>query len=206
MWGALLGTVLSIDKGYKKLICEMDSQLALHLITKNCGKDHPLSPLFLKIRMLLNHFDDVKFVHVFREGNCLADVLANHGHSLQYGQHIFDRPPSFCSLVLHDDIRKSCLPRSPPKNSFFKLNIDGFAADGKLGAGRVIRNAVGFGSALHAEFWAFQIGLQMAIDQGIKNLEVETDALSLYNFIMNPNIYPHHKYFAAISNCKHLIL
>ncbi|KAF7808252.1 reverse transcriptase [Senna tora] len=72
----------------------------------------------------------------------------------------------------------------------FKLNIDSSGVDGKLGAGGVIRNVdgcfiagfckfIGSGSALQAEFWALQMGLQFAIDQGIKNLEIETDAISL---------------------------
>ncbi|KAF7826015.1 LINE-type retrotransposon LIb DNA [Senna tora] len=102
-------------------------------------------------------------------------------------------------------------------NSFFKLNIDGSAVEGKLGAGGVIRNDagcfiagfskfIGSGSALQAEFWALQLGLQLAIDQGIKNLEIESDALSLVQLFLNPNISHHHKFFSVISNCRHLTL
>ncbi|CAN0928744.1 Putative ribonuclease H protein At1g65750 [Linum grandiflorum] len=49
--------------------------------------------------------------HIYREANNAADYLANLGHSLSFGMHIFDFPDQGLSHWLHYDVIGVSLPR-----------------------------------------------------------------------------------------------
>lgn len=52
-------------------------------------------------------------MHTFREGNQVADCLANMAHDLDLGIHHLDVPPSCCSsLILFD-----CMGVSHPRTT-----------------------------------------------------------------------------------------
>ncbi|KAF7842718.1 reverse transcriptase [Senna tora] len=103
-----------------------------------------------------------------------------------------------------------------PRQSFFKLNIDGSEANRQIGAGGIIRNDqgshevsfcqyVGMGDSMKAELWALQLGLTLATDMNLKKIEIETDALSLVHLINNTNLSSLHPSFCVINNCRHLL-
>ena len=62
----------------KNLECYLDSELVVrHLNHEYKIKDEGLQPLFIKVWNLMLDFDSVKFFHIPREKNKLADELVN---------------------------------------------------------------------------------------------------------------------------------
>ena len=92
-----------------------------------------------------------------------------------------------------------------PPLGWFKLNTDGSSLGnpGLAGGGGVIRNhvgdwmggfsqAIGITTSVQAELRALKDGLNLAIDLGILNLEIEMDSLvvvELVNSITTPNAF-----------------
>ncbi|CAN0870121.1 Putative ribonuclease H protein At1g65750 [Linum grandiflorum] len=54
---------------------------------------------------------EVNLSHIYREANNAADYLANFGHSLNYGLHIFDTPDRDLSHWIYYDLVGVSLPR-----------------------------------------------------------------------------------------------
>ena len=59
----------------------------------------------------MNRHWNVWMAHVFRESNRVADSLANLGHSMSLGLHVFNSPPNYCRAFLNEDARGVSLPR-----------------------------------------------------------------------------------------------
>ncbi|KAF7801705.1 ribonuclease H [Senna tora] len=75
-----------------------------------CIVSHPLYLLVNDIRNLLAKDWEVKLAHTFREGNRVADAIANFAQKLPFGDIVLDHPPSICNIPLHDDIKRVGLP------------------------------------------------------------------------------------------------
>ncbi|KAF7815065.1 putative non-LTR retroelement reverse transcriptase [Senna tora] len=87
------------------------NSLLVELIKEGVINTHPLSPLILEIRSMLARHWQVKLSRTFREGNRLANAIANFAHSLSFDICILEHPPDFCKQVLVDDARGLCLSR-----------------------------------------------------------------------------------------------
>lgn len=111
LWGVVFGLEIAWDKGLRRVHVEIDSKVVLRFIEKGVQPTHPLASLVLRCQDLLTRDLVVRFGHVFREGNRVADSLANVAFSLSLGLHLFDfPPPASCSIVL-DDVRGISFPR-----------------------------------------------------------------------------------------------
>ena len=100
---------------------------------------------------------------------------------------------------------------------WFKLNTDGSSLGnlGLAGGGGVIRNhvgdwvggfsrAIGITTSVQAELRALKDGLNLAIDLGILNLEIEMDSLvavECINSITTPNVF----LSTIVSDCRSLM-
>ncbi|CAL0331035.1 unnamed protein product [Lupinus luteus] len=73
------GLNLSWSSGFKAIICESDSQLALTLIAKGLDRFHPHEPVINKIRNFMYFPWSLTLNHTLRETNECADWLAKHG-------------------------------------------------------------------------------------------------------------------------------
>ncbi|XP_021292498.1 uncharacterized protein LOC110422808 [Herrania umbratica] len=71
------------------------------------------SGLILAICKLLEEWE-VVVKHIFREGNCSADFLANLGFEMTDVHTIFPSPPlgAGAGEIMMDDILELCIPRS----------------------------------------------------------------------------------------------
>ncbi|CAI0393757.1 unnamed protein product [Linum tenue] len=101
--------------GIRKLIVQTDSQTAIRLIT-TAGLRHPHSAMIQEARRLLAQEWEVELLHVFREGNVVADYLASLGHGLPPGDHIINTPYHMLSYWLYYDLLGVSLPRLIPDN------------------------------------------------------------------------------------------
>lgn len=82
---------------------ELDSKLALELITVKCPISHPCTDLVQAIFIIAAFDWDVRFHLVFREANNCADHLAGLGHKL-YRMSFNDKyvPYSLFSLIIYN--------------------------------------------------------------------------------------------------------
>ncbi|CAL1356638.1 unnamed protein product [Linum trigynum] len=110
--GAAVGLQIAWDQGHRRVHLNLDSSTAVAII-KNCSDDyHRHGLLAIHVNNLLNRDWDVVVSHVYREGNCTADYLAEFGHSLPFGTHHVDVcNPDLCRWLEYDVLRIS-QPRS----------------------------------------------------------------------------------------------
>ncbi|KAI4324123.1 hypothetical protein L6164_023686 [Bauhinia variegata] len=92
-----------------------------------------------------------------------------------------------------------------PTLGFFKLNRDGSSIGkaGRAAVGGLIRDSTGNWikgfTNIHAEADALRLGLQLAWDVGIRNMEVNIDCKDLFH-LLDANVAQHHKHGAPLSD------
>ncbi|KAL6565084.1 hypothetical protein OROMI_016534 [Orobanche minor] len=72
------GLEFCIDNHFNKVWVEVDSKIALSLIEHSTTSHWQLQSIISKIRDFRDSIE-IRFSHIFREGNAVADWLANHG-------------------------------------------------------------------------------------------------------------------------------
>ena len=104
IWGAWQALKLAWDWGYRKIILEMDSKVAIQLITNGSKSVNEANRLVLDIRRMLNLDWVVQVKHVYREGNRAADALANIGIRQSLGTHVFGVAPREVLDIVYQDV------------------------------------------------------------------------------------------------------
>lgn len=80
LWGLRLGIQMAMELNLSRVIFEMDSAVVVQMVKAGGTAFACYRPLLQEIFSLLNLQDwSVSVVHVFREANCCADLLANMG-------------------------------------------------------------------------------------------------------------------------------
>ncbi|CAN1833707.1 Putative ribonuclease H protein At1g65750 [Linum perenne] len=85
---AQFGLMIAWDRGFRRIHLQLDSQAAISAIWGGGDEDSRHSRTLISINELLCRDWDVTISHTYREGNTVADLLAHHGHSLDFGLHI----------------------------------------------------------------------------------------------------------------------
>ncbi|KAL6558454.1 hypothetical protein OROMI_018804 [Orobanche minor] len=67
-----------MEKSYNKIWVEVDSKIDIDLIERSTTSHWSVQGLILKIRGFKTTME-IKLSHIFREGNVVADFLANYG-------------------------------------------------------------------------------------------------------------------------------
>ena len=126
---------------------------------------------------------------------------------------------SFCVSKSKLTAPKGVIPvRSiKPLEGWHKLNTDGasFGNPGKAGGGGIIRDSqgnwikgysrsIGFTTSNIAELWALRDGLNLAIQLGLQQIEVELDAKVIVD-LLNSNNNPNTAYSPLLSDCRLLL-
>ncbi|CAN1333062.1 Putative ribonuclease H protein At1g65750 [Linum perenne] len=95
--GAVEGLRRAWDMGLRKVALQMDSQVAITLLTStdNLHNQHGLE--IEKFKELRSRDWDMTITHTYREGNHSADYLAGIGYGYPFGSHSF--PLYDCNLV-----------------------------------------------------------------------------------------------------------
>lgn len=98
--------------GIQRLILQMDNQACIEAI-KNADHQggecyHILNNCRRLISLLGSNFH---IVHCFREGNRVADRLANIGVNLEMRKVYYDVPPHDIALLIQEDIIGMAYPR-----------------------------------------------------------------------------------------------
>ncbi|CAN0885729.1 Putative ribonuclease H protein At1g65750 [Linum grandiflorum] len=106
------GLKLAWSLGIRRIRVQSDSRTAIAIFAKDSELDHQHAALVLQFKELYSR-------HCYREANNAADYLANFGHSLSFGMHIFDSPDRGLSHWLHYDL----IGVSTPRSVLFSNNI-----------------------------------------------------------------------------------
>lgn len=111
LWGILEGLKLAWDLGFKDVVIESDSLLAVNLVKKNLEEGLEGIGVERSIQRMLKMNWVARVSHVLRECNRSADVLAKFGLSLSDERMFWSTPPDCLGLVLFEDGMGACVPR-----------------------------------------------------------------------------------------------
>ncbi|KAF7806819.1 calcium-binding protein CP1 [Senna tora] len=106
LWALQTRLSIAINLNIKYIEIETNALSVIYLI-KNLNLCH-LHPFFCVIqncRRFLSTFEDYKLLHIYREANGCADLLAKHAHISQCQKSTFLEPPPF----LHPQLLKNSL-------------------------------------------------------------------------------------------------
>ncbi|CAN1790041.1 Putative ribonuclease H protein At1g65750 [Linum perenne] len=85
--GALEGLNRAWDAGFRKVFLLMDSQAAISILMNESNANHNLGMEILEFQELKQRSWELILKHTFREGNRVADFLANTGYDYPLGSH-----------------------------------------------------------------------------------------------------------------------
>ncbi|KAL6129923.1 hypothetical protein ACLB2K_068305 [Fragaria x ananassa] len=71
------------EKGVLKVEVEGDSKLIIDIVNGVCDPSWRLLKVVKDIKLLSCYFESIRFKHVFREANFVANALANLGHRVE---------------------------------------------------------------------------------------------------------------------------
>jgi ribonuclease HI len=111
LWGIYEGLHLAQRRGVMRLELRTDSHIIAQCLKDSKSGSIRGCALVKKIRSLLNEPWEIRIIHVFREANRCADVLANMGSEGDSGIEFFSSPPSRARQIVEDDIRGVSFPR-----------------------------------------------------------------------------------------------
>ncbi|KAK1568870.1 hypothetical protein Q3G72_029974 [Acer saccharum] len=103
LWGIFEGLKIAWKAGYKKVIVETDSQMAVLLLKDKTPLNHPFFSIIQACKALMEDDWSCHIVHIYRECNKVVDCLAGIGHSLDFGITLFEDPPPQISSALNND-------------------------------------------------------------------------------------------------------
>ena len=103
VWGILHGLEMVWRQGIQQVIIESDYLIAINMLQKGCPRDHPCAALVRDIVRSLQRHSRVRFTHVLRAANAVADIFAKKGNMLPLGVHSFEVVPCCTSVALFAD-------------------------------------------------------------------------------------------------------
>ncbi|KAF7833970.1 putative calcium-binding protein CML19 [Senna tora] len=134
IWAELRGIVDGLemlwDKGFRKVLIECDSEVALELVSIGVDNNRPCSALVQRIRSLLDRNWDTELVHVFRETNQVADFMAKLSHTLSEGINVFDFLHVDLGPIFAADLNSPLVPRLCISPSELQRRLAKMAAGG----------------------------------------------------------------------------
>lgn len=109
---AVLGLKMARDIRVNKLVLQTDNQACIEAFSKVGHQGGECAHIITRCKMMLAATDwEVRIVHCFREGNRVADNLANIGVTQSEALVYFDAPPQAITQLLREDIMGVALPR-----------------------------------------------------------------------------------------------
>ncbi|CAN1280828.1 Putative ribonuclease H protein At1g65750 [Linum perenne] len=108
--------MIAWDMSYKKVHFQLDSLAAITTILGNQEEDSRHGRTLDTINELRNRNWEVTISHIFREGNRVADLLAHHGHTLDFGFHVNSTYPHEVDRATKSDHVGTCFPITIPLN------------------------------------------------------------------------------------------
>ncbi|CAN1852510.1 Putative ribonuclease H protein At1g65750 [Linum perenne] len=105
------GMKLAWTKGIRRLRIQTDSKAAVAMLSQPYNGNNQHASLIAQFYDLSSRDWQVSIHHIYREANYAADHLANLGHSLDLGIHVFEFPVVSLQYWLRFDLVGSCTSR-----------------------------------------------------------------------------------------------
>ena len=105
LWALRDGLNMAVSLNYQPLIVELDSSDVIAMLTSHTSFHH-CNVLLNDCRWLLSRLQIIEVRHVFREGNQVADSLANLGCLADSSFRSFVTPPSEILPLLQFDCNR----------------------------------------------------------------------------------------------------
>ncbi|CAN1165414.1 Putative ribonuclease H protein At1g65750 [Linum perenne] len=110
MRGAIIGLKIVWDLGFRRVEVQLDSAIAISLLSEEGNVTHHHRSEVLDFRELKGRDWIISFRHTYREGNKAVDHLASRGFSLPIGLHLI--PTTDCNLGFSFVMTVWVFPRS----------------------------------------------------------------------------------------------
>ncbi|CAN1194217.1 hypothetical protein LINPERHAP2_LOCUS42440 [Linum perenne] len=104
------GMNASIIRRINKIHLQLDSVVAVVAILGESDLDARHGQTLQSIEELRHKNWEVPISHIYREGNRVVDLLANHGHCLNFGFHVNCVYPPKVDRAIWSDFCGFCLP------------------------------------------------------------------------------------------------
>ncbi|KAJ1394142.1 Ribonuclease H domain [Sesbania bispinosa] len=114
LWGLLHGIQLASSLNLRNLIINMDSKLAVQLVTGACKESHHCFDIVRRIKGLLDRNPSYLLSHTFRESNKSVDHLASLGQQMQNGFIMLHSAPVSLHSFSVEDCRGVSFPHLVP--------------------------------------------------------------------------------------------
>jgi ribonuclease HI len=111
LWGVFEGLVLAKRLGATKLELRIDSAVIVQSLQARQEGSPMGATLLKKIYKIMEDFQEVCIIHVYREANRCADMLANIGCRSSGSTVYFEYPPFEVLQIVDDDYRGVSFPR-----------------------------------------------------------------------------------------------
>lgn len=112
LWALRLGIRTALDLQLPWVIFKMDSKVIVEMVHSRCTKNNFLKPLLHEVISLLQlPFWRTSLLHVYREANKCADLLANKGHFVPCDGAVLDSSFPLLDLYIFTDVRGVSTPR-----------------------------------------------------------------------------------------------
>nr|GMD79395.1 LINE-type retrotransposon LIb DNA [Ipomoea batatas] len=111
LWGLCEGLSIAKTRGFLKIIAETDSLSTVQVLGNEEDPSLDANTLVSDCKTLVKSFQEIRIVHVLREGNPCADYLANFGQHLARGTSLLDDPPQGLQELLIRDSHNIAISR-----------------------------------------------------------------------------------------------
>nr|KYP65493.1 Putative ribonuclease H protein At1g65750 family [Cajanus cajan] len=109
LWAILQGLrLIHLRSLGSHILIESDSLEAITLLKNGCPRQRDCSYLVQQISELAASCETVSYMHIGREANLVADLLAKHHPLLEENLVVYDSPPSFILPLLTADMADAC--------------------------------------------------------------------------------------------------
>lgn len=103
LWAIYHGLSLAWGRGFRNIIIDSDSINAVKLLSEGCDQLHPCLHLVRGMKSMIVQPADIRWSHIWREANQIADILAKESTTLPFPCKIHDvAPPSLFMALIAD--------------------------------------------------------------------------------------------------------
>ncbi|CAN1796297.1 hypothetical protein LINPERHAP1_LOCUS20861 [Linum perenne] len=113
---AEIGLMIAWDGGYKKVHLQLDSLTVVTAIMGTRRRTPDMVICSLPLMSSVVETGKSQFSTSFAKGNKVADLLAHHRHTLDFGFHVNCTYPHEVDRAVWSDHVGTCFPRTIPMN------------------------------------------------------------------------------------------
>lgn len=104
LFGARQGLQLAWEKGFRRVVLELDASTAIQRIEDPVDLNHHYGSLISDCKELMSRDWDCRLSHTLREGNACASFFSKAAANDAYGLRVLESPPEGLRSLLFNDV------------------------------------------------------------------------------------------------------